>query len=99
MPSPPDRRDAISLSGVLLTAGFATLVKLRKGTFAWTFVLLSILGAIVILGSALLSWHFPSLHENDELERLRMRALRIANRIQLCSNFPDAWVACLPLGA
>jgi hypothetical protein len=55
MPSPPDRRDAISLSGVLLTAGLATLVKLRKGTFAWTFVLLSILGAIVILGSALLS--------------------------------------------
>ena len=95
MPSSPDRRDAISLSGVLPTAGLATLANLAKGAFAWTFVLLSIPGAIDILRSALLGWSFPSLHENDKLERLRMHALRIANQIKLCSDFSEAWVPCL----
>ena len=53
MPAFPDRRDAISLAGILLTGGFATLANLAKGAFAWTFIGLSLFGATALLGSAL----------------------------------------------
>lgn len=74
-----------TFGGVVLTGGIATAANLVRGPAGWAFAGVACLVGVSILGSTSLGWPFPSLKE-EPLERLRLKAIRVANQLQRCAS-------------
>ena len=71
--------DLGTLSGIVMTAGLSVLASALQGGFALGFGSLAVVVGAVILLSLSVGWPLPALAD-DDLTRLRRKAVRLANR-------------------